>query len=142
MKPKFILLLFCTVIFLTKAQTNEFNPLKRKISKVIVYYFPKEREPYIGITESNIRGNSSSKFVISDSICIAEIQIKIDRLKEVKTSQPMRSLYLLADIIYSDSSQKMISFEKAKWGMIKWGAKMYENSASLEAWIIACSIKN
>jgi len=116
---------------------------EKSISKIVVYYLPKDRGGPIGITDSNIRNISiTSKFEISDSLCLSEIQKNIVRLKKIKAGHVMRSIYLLCDIEYRNGTKTSISFEKAQSGVTKFQVKMYENSPQLETWIIGCINKS
>ena len=115
---------------------------QKVISKIIVFYVPKGKVSYIGVSEGSIRTiSNSTKYEILDINCLNEIQKKIEKLKKLTTTHTMRSIYMLCEIFYENSSSKVLSFEEATSGSIKMGNKIFMNSGDLESWLIACKQK-
>ena len=116
-----------------------FNSQDKQITRAVVYKVDKGKERFIGVTETNIKKNSTANFVeIKDSFCLRGIEKRIKLLKEVKGDHMMRSIYMLCEIVYKDGSRQSISFEEASLGNIKMGNKIYSNSPTLESWILFC----
>ncbi|MBE2231583.1 MAG: hypothetical protein IAE96_13120 [Chitinophagaceae bacterium] len=132
----FQFLLVCTSITLLSYCSISVG---KQISRIVVYKVAKGKERFIGVTEVNIKLNSTAEIIeIKDSLCLEEIKKRIESLKKLKGTHAMRSIYMLCDITYKDGSIQTISFEEANLGVIKMGNKIYSNSPSLESWLLFC----
>lgn len=111
----------------------------KQISRVVVYKVAKGKERFIGVTEANIKSNSTVNVIeINDSLCLIGVEKRIKLLKEIRGTYTMRSIYMLCEVVYKDGSRETIAFEEANLGNIKMGNKIYSNSQSLESWILFC----
>jgi hypothetical protein len=124
-------------IFLSVAK----NGASQDLIKVNVFQINRSGFRFIRVDENNIKKSATTKFEITDIVCLTKIDSILKKAKKVELASRVGPVNMLCELLYSNGKRRSLLFEDRILGYLKMDSIIYENIGSLEGVVLFCDMK-